>query len=259
MPIKIKSISEVIHNSGLKILVHGPAGSGKTVLGATANEPTLIISAESGLLSLNHNKEDLIKRGSPDFNPDVCSVVEISSTEELKSVYEMLVETKSEKLEDGSIVQHQSKKTDFKWIILDSITEIAEKVLEHELSENADARKAYGELYIKMTAIIKRFRDLQHYNVVMTAKQQRIADEMSGLTSYIPLMPGAKLGPSIGYLFDEVFCLRMAKNKDNKLVHYIQATRDGQYEAKDRSGKLSACEKPSLKDICEKIYNLNLT
>jgi hypothetical protein len=238
MPVKIKSLSEVIQDTGLKILIHGPAGSGKTVLAATTNEPTLIISAESGLLSLNQNKDELISKGSPDFNPDYCSIVEVSTVEELYQVYEML-----------------KNQSDYKWIILDSITEIAEVVLADELARHPDARKAYGELCNKMTMIMKKFRDLPYYHIVMTAKQQRITDELTGLTSYIPLMPGGKLGPAIGYIFDEVFCLRITKDEDGKLVYYIQAVCDGQYEAKDRSGKLSAYEKPSLKAIYEKIYD----
>lgn len=286
MAIKIKSISEVIHDSGLKILIHGPAGSGKTVLAATTNEPTLIISAESGLLSLNQDKEELIKKGSKDFAPEHCSVIEISTIGELANIYESLLEMNSIKieLEEPEIEQNKAdeppinntfkialppdsnvkavipekeepKMPNFKWIILDSITEIAEVVLAEELEKCKDGRKAYGELFNRMTKIMKRFRDLPNYHVVMIAKQQRIVDDITSLTFYLPAMPGNKLAYNIAYLFDEVFCLRLAKDDNGNPVHYIQATRDGQYEAKDRSGKLSQQEAPSLKAIHNKIYS----
>ena len=47
MPIKIQSIRNIVQNKGIKILVHGLAGAGKTVLCCTTGEPTLLISAES--------------------------------------------------------------------------------------------------------------------------------------------------------------------------------------------------------------------
>ena len=52
MSIKLTSTAQAAVDNGIKVLVHGPAGSGKTTLCATTGEPTVIISAEAGLLSL---------------------------------------------------------------------------------------------------------------------------------------------------------------------------------------------------------------
>jgi hypothetical protein len=54
MAIALSSTKQSAQLSGLKFLVHGPAGAGKTTLCGTTGEPTVIISAESGLLSLRH-------------------------------------------------------------------------------------------------------------------------------------------------------------------------------------------------------------
>lgn len=54
MAITLSSTKQSAQLSGLKFLVHGPAGAGKTSLCGTTGEPTVIISAESGLLSLRH-------------------------------------------------------------------------------------------------------------------------------------------------------------------------------------------------------------
>ena len=52
MGIKITTVDESLEFQGTKMLVHAPAGAGKTTLAATAGEPTLILSAEAGLLSI---------------------------------------------------------------------------------------------------------------------------------------------------------------------------------------------------------------
>jgi len=150
-------------------------------------------------------------------------------------------------------------KSDYEWVVLDSITEIAEVVLENEKRKSKDPRQAYGELQTKMIKIIKDFRDMPRYNVLMTSKQALEKDELSGITRYVPMMPGAKLAQQIPYLFDEVWCLRVGfeedENGNKSTFHYIQANRDLQYEAKDRSGCLKAdMEPPSLAMLYEKIY-----
>lgn len=237
MAIKIVNVKEAIQDNGIKILAHAPAGSGKTVLAATACEPTLIISAESGLLSLNNDK---LKEQNPHFMPEICDVVEIETIDDLQEVYEML--------------ESQICEPKWTWVALDSITEIAEQVLADELDENKDPRKAYGNLSNRMNQLLRMFRDLPNYNVYMSSKQIPIKDEYSGLTIYSPMMPGAKLGNSIPYLFDEVLCLRVLQDEeDGSDYRVLQTQRDIQFEAKDRSGMLDKFEAPSLKRIAEKI------
>jgi hypothetical protein len=236
MAIKIVKVKEAIKDNGIKILVHAPAGTGKTVLAATACETTLIISAESGLLSLNN---DELKEINPHFMPELCDVVEVATIEELEEVYVMLLD--------------QIDDPQWEWISLDSITEIAEVVLANELEAAKDPRKAYGELYNRVSSLLRAFRDLPSYNVYMASKQTPIKDDYSGLVVYSPMMPGAKLGNSIPYLFDEVLCLRVLQDEDGGDYRVLQTSRDIQFEAKDRSGKLDKFEAPSLKRIADKI------
>ena len=115
MAFKITTTKEAAKAQGLKVLVHGPAGSGKTVLCSTtgALDKTLIISAEAGLLSLR------------DFD---IQVAEVSTLEDLREVYKTL------KNDDHP----------FEWICLDSISEIAEVVLNHELKQSKDPRRRPG-------------------------------------------------------------------------------------------------------------------
>lgn len=224
MAIKITSVSEALEENGLKFLIHGMAGAGKTVMCATTGEATLIISAESGLLSI---------AGAPDYI-DVTVVKTISQLEE---VYDFLATGKHK----------------YKWANLDSISEIAEVLLADEKREAKDPRQAYGNLSDRMLGIMRNFRDLPNMNVVFTCKQQRQEDPDTNTTRFVPLLPGKALTNSISYLFDEVFAIRVEKDEDGDDYYTCQTGRDRNYEAKDRSGLLDMFEAPSLKAIAAKI------
>lgn len=208
---------------GLKTLIHAPSGSGKTHLAKTTGEPTVVIDAEAGILPLRDAPKDLM-------------VYTINSIEDLTEIYQYLKANK-----------------EFQWIYIDSITEVAEKCLAHELDVNPDNRRAYGELITKMTSIIKAFRDLSGYDVVMTAKQDRVRDEGAGKMLYQPMMPGAKLAQQLPYMFDLVLALRVEKTQEGEITRWLQTNRDDQYEAKDRSGLLDLFEKPDLSALKQKI------
>lgn len=228
MALKIVSPREASHDNGIKILVHGPAGAGKTVLATTAGEPTLIISAEAGLLSIQDA-------------PDYVKVTEVKSVDDVRHVYSYL-----------------SEGTDFRWVVLDSISEIGEVVLATEKANTKDPRQAYGALIDEMGALIRAFRDLPGYNVVFTAKQERAKDEATGMMLYGPAMPGAKLGPAMSYWFDCVFAYRVERDPEGNPERWLQTARDLQHEAKDRSGRLDPFERPNLAHIAAKIRGTQL-
>jgi phage nucleotide-binding protein len=196
----------------IKVLVHGPAGVGKTRLCSTTGGKPIILSAEGGLLSLSG------------FDIDV---IEISSMDDLKD----------EK---------------YDWVCLDSISEIAEVVLETEKAKTNDPRKAYGEMQSSMMQIMRSFRDLDK-NIYFSAKQDRVKDEITGGLIYAPSAPGQKVGAAMPYLFDEVFALHSWKDENGEVQRALQTSKDAQYEAKDRSGKLEMIEMPHLGDIYAKI------
>lgn len=225
MAVKIKSIAEATEDEGLKCLVHGRAGSGKTVLCATTGKPTLILSAEAGLLSIKDA-------------PDYIKVWEIESIDDIEEAYEYLTE----------------QEHDFEWLALDSISEIGEQILTYEKAQTKDPRQAYGALIDRMTELIKAFRDLPHLNVIVTCKQTRQEDSDTGRSLYMPSLPGARLANDIPYLFDEVFALRVEKDEEGIEYRTLQTNLDNKFVAKDRSGKLDEFEAPSLKKIFNKIY-----
>lgn len=238
MAINFTTTAEASVANGIKVLVYGPAGMGKTMLVATAPKP-LLISAESGLLSLRRkNIEKVFGIDTPGICYDIPTM-EIETIEDLMDAYEWC--TASEGAQE------------FDTICLDSITEIGEAILSNAKETVRDPRQAYGELIERMTLTIKSFRDMTSHNIYFSAKQEMVKDEVNMTNTFGPAMPGSKLGPQLPYLFDEVFNLNVAQTKEGVEYRYLLTQPNLQYSAKDRSGDLDAIEKPDLGYIFEKI------
>lgn len=221
MAIQLKSTSGFAAN-GVKILIYGAAGSGKTTLIRTLPTP-VVLSAEGGLLSLH---------GSD------IPYIEITNLDELKEAYSWLADSEEAK-------QFQS-------VALDSISEIAEVILNAEKKEAKDPRQAYGAMQEQMADIIRAFRDIPGRNVYVSAKLEKNQDEM-GRVLYSPSMPGNKMAQSLPYFFDEVLALRIEKDADGVTQRALMCDSDGLWQAKDRSGKLAPWEAPDLSEIISKI------
>lgn len=225
MAIRLTTTAQALADQGIKVLVHGPAGAGKTSLCATTGGSPVIISAEAGLLSLRHHS---------------IPVIEVSTLDDVTEAYRFITESADAK--------------GFDWVCLDSITEIAEVCLDAAKKQNKDPRAAYGVLQEQMGSLIRAFRDLPQRNVYMSCKQVMQDDQATGAKLYFPSMPGAKLGQGIGYFFDEVFAMRVDRDADGNVTRWLQTGRDFQYEAKDRSGALAMFEPVDLSVISAKIH-----
>jgi len=221
MAILLKRTKEATAQA-VKLLVYGQAGAGKTSLIPTLPTP-VILSAEGGLLSI------------ADTN---LPFIDVSSMTDLREAYQWLTSS--------------AEAAEFESVALDSISEIAEVVLNHEKKINKDPRAAYGAMQEQMADIIRAFRDLPGKHVYMSAKLEKTQDEM-GRVLYAPSMPGNKTGQSLPYFFDEVLALRVEKDADGNTRRALMTDGDGLWLAKDRSGKLEVWEDADLGEIIKKI------
>ena len=217
----IKRSSQLAAN-GVKLMIYGQAGAGKTSLIPTLTNP-IVLSAEGGLLSIQD--ADL-------------PYIEITNMASLQDAYRWLTSS--------------AESVEFQSVALDSISEIAEVCLNAEKKATKDPRQAYGAMQEQMTDIIRAFRDLPGRNVYMSAKLEKSQDEMGRLL-YSPSMPGNKLGQALPYFFDEVLALRVEKDADGNIQRALMCESDGLWVAKDRSGKLAAWEPADLGAIISKI------
>ena len=226
MAIKIISTRDYSAD-GVKVLVSGDAGIGKTVLCASAPSP-IIISAEAGLLSL--------------AEVDI-PVIEVTSVADVMAAYEFLTESEDAK--------------QYKTLCLDSISEIGEVLLAEYKKLNKDPRAAYGQLNDDMASLIRSFRDIKGKHVYFSAKQARLVEDDSGLVYFKASMPGKTLLNSLPYFFDEVFVMNLGKLEDGTVYRYLQTGKTLRHgDCKDRSGKLDVVEKPDLTYIFNKIAGI---
>ena len=220
MAISLKRTRDLAKN-GVKLLVYGQAGAGKTSLIRTLPNP-LVLSAEAGLLSIQD--ADL-------------AYIEIKTIDDLREAYSYIMS------EAGA---------GFESIALDSISEIAEVILNAEKKATKDPRQAYGAMQEQVSDLIRAFRDIPGKHVYMSAKLEKSQDEM-GRILYAPSMPGNKTGQQLPYFFDEVLALRVERDAEGNVQRALMCDSDGLWQAKDRSGKLAAWEAPDLGAIVEKI------
>lgn len=221
MAIELRSTADYTAN-GVKILVYGESGAGKTTLCGTVDSP-VIISAEGGLLAL---------RGL------VLPYIEIRSLGELDEAYRWAAESE--------------EAAQFQTVCVDSISEIAEVCLKAQKAKSNDGRMAYGDMVTDMAERVRRFRDLPGRDVVVTAWVDRLADDLERI-KFLPGAPGKTLGPMLPYLFDEVLALRVERDDKGVPFRTIQTQPDAAWTAKDRSGSLEPWEAPDLGAVIRKI------
>ena len=202
MAIKIQNTAD-IEFVGVKCIIYGGAGVGKTRTIATAPSP-IIISAEEGLLSLMEVE---------------IPYIEVKTLQDLDDAYNML------KKDAGQT---------YKTIGLDSLSEIAETLIAQELPKHKDGRQAYAALAQAMIPMLKKFRDLKNVNTVFSCKRIDVKDDETGTVTTELLLPGNVLGYQVPYLVDELFYM----DTDRKGVPFFQVKPSRKVFAKDRSGAL---------------------
>lgn len=224
-------------DQGIKMGLYGLAGMGKTMLAATAPRP-LVLAVEAGMLSLRtKNIERLFGVGTAGITYDVPAII-IKDFQGLNDAFDFCSQNPA--------------MANIDTIYIDSVTEIAEVVLNTAKRAVKDPRQAYGELAEKMETLIRNFVMLRKH-VVMVYKMEPHKDELTGVVRWGPMVPGTKLGPKIPYMYDIMLRMGVNKTPQGQEYRFLQCQPDMQYEAKDRSGALAALEPPHLGHIFNKI------
>ena len=229
---------DTILDQGLKILIYGDTGNGKTRTSITCPGKVLILNAEAGVLSIKDWKND------PTTNAEDVKVLNVQSIQD--------VEDARKKLEAGEL--------EFDTVVLDSVSEIAEIMLAEEKRRNKDARAAYGNVNESMTKLLRAYRDLKMH-VLFLCKLKKSNND--GVWMFEPALVGQQLGQQIPYFFDEVFAIRKVEetNEDGQTESnsWLQTNPGQNYVAKDRSNALDDFEVPNITNIIDKIQNQDKT
>jgi GTPase SAR1 family protein len=238
---KILSAKNLHLDQGIKCVVYGKGGAGKTTLAQTllSHGPVLVLSAESGMLAVAGQDIDII-----DITKDDEGKALKTATEKFKRLaesFKFITETPN--------LRHKT-------IFIDSLSEIADIIFNHtkdeiEASGKGDnGFKVWGDYANRMNTMLKRFRDMAKYNVVFTCLEDLDKDE-TGKMFYRPMVPGKAAKELIVPIFDEVF--RLVITDDSKGIRMLLTSPTSTSDAKDRSGALEKLESPNLDKIFEKI------
>lgn len=227
----IESTKSQNHDS-LKMLIYGEPGNGKTFLVKSIQEPTLIISAEGGTLSISDAEIDMINIAKDNHGNLIPEEKRIAR---LGEVYAYLLTDEC--------------KAKYKWIYIDSLSEISQnlvKQLNLEFPDRKDSLVLYGENSKRMRSLVKSFRDIPFYNIVFTALASAEKDENN--QRYLGISMIGKIGSELPAMFDEV--LYLYKNDDERM---LITSKSEKLIAKDRSGKLNKQEPANLQVVINKI------
>lgn len=239
MQVRIQSVYDTTALYGLKVLVYGRSGAGKTVLVSTAQNP-LYIMAENGQLSLRKIIEERrAQLNNPRYD---LPMIAIRNIQDLRNTWQWVSQSREAR--------------QFATFGLDSISEIAEQILAEEKKKTKDPRQAYGAVIDETLTIFRNFRDLQGPNVIFIAKEEMVRHGVSGAVRYQPMFPGQGTGPQAPYMFDETFRLFIGKDNEGKDFRALLTQPDFESDAKDRSGRLDPVEYPDMTYIINKAKGL---
>lgn len=197
-----------------KSLVFGFPGAGKTYQAKHMQAhygPGFVISGEGGLRSVGDATIDYLPFQSYDGESDHA-----------RGIYtfkEILAWVRSEEFRSRG----------YRWIMLDSLTELGDRVMEVVEKRHAGGGKQngfaiWGDYKAAMLGILKIIRDLP-VHVVVTSLAKEETDE-NGVTTYWPLVPGSAVAKQLPGLFDHVFGLVRATDggKDAPIVRRFIVT-----------------------------------
>lgn len=232
---EIKNTAD-LSNQFLKILAYGDPGNGKTrFAGSMAQRfKTLVISAESGLLSIRNLKDDKGKELSVDY-------VNVNKYEDLEEYYQFL----------------RLSKHAYKAVAIDSLTEIQKSCKDFIMGKkDAMEMRDWGALALKIERMVRAYRDLP-LHVVVTALGESETDKTTGEVTFCPMLQGSVQRVLPSY-FDEVFYFfskEVVEGAEKKLTYNILTRNSGKFIGKDRSGRLPAVvSDPDFGKVYDMIY-----
>jgi GTPase SAR1 family protein len=208
-------------------------GAWQQVVEIPDGQKVCVLSAESGLLAVR----DLIVAG-------LVEGYEIANIMEFKEAYQMLA-------------TNQAMKDRYRWVFIDSLTEISARCDEAMREKYPDKSKTFArwdDYYASVGGLVKGFRDLLAYSVAFTALETIEKDD-SNRRFPAPDVIGRGLKEKLPSYFDEVFYMQVESDAEgDHRVLYTQPVRE--FPAKDRSGKLDIIEPANLLHIHNKILEI---
>lgn len=243
---------------GVKALILGPYGIGKTSLLRTLNPATtLFVDGEAGDLAVLDVPADAIR---PETWPEARFLAAFIGGPNPayppeavygQSHYEAAVE----------MFGNPQAMDKYETIFVDSITKLSRLCLQWAQQQpeafNAqgkpDLRGAYGLLGREMLSWITQLQHVRSKNVIFTCAMEQAKDDFGRLT-WEPHLEGAKTGRELPGIVDEVISFTLLDDGEGGSYRAFVTHKDNAYglPAKDRSGRLDLIEEPHLGKLIAK-------
>jgi len=216
----LRPAKDFANQFGVKAVVYGPPGSGKTPLLNTAPRP-LLLACEPGLLSMRSSTV-------PTYQGFTTAAID-----EFFKWFFNSEETKN-----------------FDTIGVDSISQMADIYLQDALKTKKHGLQAYGDMATKTMEHLRALYYTRNKHTYLIAKEQSSDD--NGIRYRKPFMPGQQLPVELPHLFDEILYLSIhnipgaGQHKAFRCQGSIDAL------ARDRTGKLAEFEQPEFGALVKK-------
>lgn len=237
-------------NRAISILVHGSAKSGKSTLAATAPAPRLLLDCEASTRFLNINpvRWDPNTEAPPvyDGSWDTC-VVTVRQYDDVIKAYQWL----------------QSGKHPFKSTIVDSISELQQKLIEKVSNRMQMQTQDWGEVLRNFMGTMRDFRDLTEHKTKPQTAVVLVAMSVPGNESNGGKQRPFAQGQSrimLPYLFDILGAMHVDTWIDDSGVpqemYRLLIGPNRVYETGERvGGRLSGyLDNPTIPEILDKIF-----
>lgn len=255
----IKASDRMKERGGIKAVILGPSGVGKTTLLKTLNPATtLFFDLEAGDLAVEGWSGDSIR---PRTWGDCRSLAAlISGPNPALRPDQPYSQAHFDHLNrEGAAEQFASYET----IFIDSITVAGRLCFQwaqgqpeamSEKTGKPDTRGAYGLHGREMLAWLSHLQHARNRDVVFVGILDQKEDDY-GRTSWVPQIEGSKVGRELPGIVDQVITMNELATEDGTKFRGLVCTSPNQwsYPAKDRSGRLEQVEEPHLGKLFAKI------
>ena len=257
---KIITASERMQQqSGVKALILGPSGIGKTSLLRTLDtETTLFFDLEAGDLAVEGVPVDTVQPRTWDECRTLAALIggPNPALRPEQPYSEAHYKHCVAKAEGGPDLSR------YRTVFVDSITVAGRLCFQwaqgqpeavSEKTGKPDVRGAYGLHGREMMAWLSHLQHARGLNIIFVGILERKEDDY-GRAQWVPQIEGSKVGREIGGIVDQVITMQEVAAEDRRFRAFIcQSLNEWGYPAKDRSGRLDLMEPPHLGKLLEKV------
>ena len=254
----IKASERMKRKGGIKAVILGPSGIGKTTLLKTLDpSKTLFFDLEAGDLAVEGWEGDAIQPRTWDDCRTLAALI-AGPNPALRDEQPYSTAHFEHVNADGSAEQFQQYET----VFIDSITVAGRLCFQwsqgqpeafSERTGKPDTRGAYGLHGREMLAWLSQLQHARDCNIVFVGILDQKEDDY-GRKQWVPQIEGSKVGRELPGIVDQVITYQEVEIEDAKFRALIcTSPNEWGYPAKDRSGRLSQMEEPHLTKLFSKI------